>query len=248
MKKFWRYLLTGILVLMLAGGSGFIFWALNPAQPEARALENLQSTDGVRYENIDGWLTFTPEGSQPTTGLIFYPGGHVDARAYAAHAKAIASGGFKVVIVPMPLNFAFLGINQADKVIATFPEVELWAIGGHSLGGAMAAEYFGANPAQVAGLVLWASYPGANNDLSASSRPVLSVFATQDGVATLDDIADSRQRLPANTTFVEITGANHAGFGWYGEQNGDGQASLNKSQQQDLIVQATIAFLQTLGQ
>ncbi|MBW6467038.1 MAG: alpha/beta hydrolase [Brevefilum sp.] len=247
-KKTIRYLLLGALILLLAGAGAFVLWGSNPAQPEALALAAMQTSDGVRFENTDGWLVFEPLDSEPTIGLIFYPGGRVDPRAYAPHARNTAGQGFTVIIVPMPLNLAFFGLNRAGQVIVAFPGIETWAVGGHSLGGAMAAEYVRANPAQVAGLVLWASYPGGNNDLSAADLPVLSVYASNDGLATLEDIADSRARLPLTTTFVEISGGNHAGFGWYGPQNGDGQASLSKPEQQDLIVQATVTFLETLGQ
>jgi pimeloyl-ACP methyl ester carboxylesterase len=246
LKKTFRYLLLGVLVLLLAGAGGFILWATNPAQPEAVALAALQTRDGVHFENVDGWLVFQPLDREPAIGLIFYPGGRVDPRAYAPHARDIAGQSFTVVIVPMPLNLAIFGLNRADQVITALPHIETWAVGGHSLGGAMAAEYVRANPQQVSGLVLWASYPGGNNDLSAADLPVLSVFASQDGLATLEDIADSRARLPLNTTFVEISGGNHAGFGWYGPQNGDGQPTLSKPEQQDLIVQATVDFLATL--
>ena len=248
LKKTLRYLLLGVLILLLAGAGGFFLWATNPAQPEAVALAALQTRDGVSFEDMDGWLVFQPLDSAPGTGLIFYPGGRVDPRAYAPHARDIAGQGFTVVIVPMPLNLAFFGLNRADQVMAAFPDIETWAVGGHSLGGAMAAEYVRAKPEQVSGLVLWAAYPGGNNDLSAADLPILSVYASQDGLATLEDINDSRARLPLNTTFVEISGGNHAGFGWYGPQNGDGQATLSKPEQQELIVQATVDFLAGLGQ
>lgn len=247
LNKIWRTLLTGLLVLMLVGTVAFFLWASNPAQPESQALSSLQTDAEVLFEDIDGWLVFTPAQGKPKAGLIFYPGGRVDYRAYAPHARAIANEGFTVIIVPMPLNFAFLGINRADEVITVFPEIETWAVGGHSLGGAMAAEYVSANPSRVDGLVLWASYPGGNNDLSLLGLPVLSVFADNDGLATVEDITSSQERLPVFTSFIEITGGNHAGFGWYGPQNGDGTAFLDKFEQQALIVQATTAFLDSLG-
>lgn len=248
MKKFWRYLVGGVLVLMLSGAGWFILWATNPSQPEPQALESLAAYDGVNFELVNYWLVFAPKDSQSTIGLILYPGGRVDYRAYAPHARAIAEDGFTVIIVPMPLNLAFLGINRAEDVITTYPEITRWAVGGHSLGGAMAAEFVSSNPGRVDGLVLWASYPGGNTDLSASGLSVLSVFAGNDGLATLEDITDSQARLPVDTTFVEVTGGNHAGFGWYGDQNGDGTATISKSAQQALIVQATSAFLETLAQ
>jgi len=248
MKKKFRFILIGIVALLLISAGGFLLWAMNPAQPAVQALDSLQSGEGLRFEQVNGWLVFTPDTTDPTTGFIFYPGGRVDYRAYAPHARDIAAGGFTVVIVPMPLNLAVLGINRAGDVINAFPEIDTWAIGGHSLGGAMAAEFASSNPTSVSGLVLWASYPGGNNDLSAARLPVLSVYASNDGLATLEDIADSRGRLPASTKFVEIIGGNHAGFGWYGDQSGDGDASLSKAEQQDQIVQATITFLQTINE
>ncbi len=246
-KTIWRYLIIGLLALLLAAAGGFVLWASNPAQPEPQAFNSFQSGNGTRFEDLAGWLVFTPADSTPLTGLILYPGGRVDPRAYAPHARAIASEGFAVIIVPMPLNFAFLGINRADEVITAFPQIEVWAIGGHSLGGAMAAEYIRNNPGRVNGLVLWAAYPGENNDLSSTTIPVLSVFGDQDGLATLDDIDSSRSRLPEQTAFAQIMGGNHAGFGWYGDQSGDGTASLDKFTQQDQIVQVTVAFLSTLN-
>jgi hypothetical protein len=248
MKNFWRYILIAILAFLLVSVGGVLLWASTPARPEARALESLQAYDQVRFEQVNGWLVFSPTEAELPVGLILYPGGRVDYRAYAPHARAIANQGFTVIIVPMPLNLAFLGINRADDVITAFPEINRWAIGGHSLGGAMAAEFASANPNRVDGLVLWASYPGENNDLSGSGLPVISVFADNDSLATLEDIADSKDRLPPDTVFVEITGGNHAGFGWYGPQRGDGEALISKTEQQDLIVQASVAFLQSIGQ
>ena len=160
--------------------------------------------------------------------------------------KALPRRVFTVVLVPMPLNFAFFGINRAEDVMAAFPEVEIWAVGGHSLGGAMAAEFTLRNPQLVSGLVLWAAYPGQNADLSGVDVPVISIYATNDGLATLDDINASRERLPDDTTFTNIEGGNHAGFGWYGAQNGDGVAEISQEAQQSQIVDATVMFLEGL--
>ena len=112
----------------------------------------------------------------------------------------------------------------------------------------MAAQYAGANPENVDGLVLWASYPAGSNDLSGSGLQVISIYATNDGLATIQDIEASRPNLPDNTRFVAIIGGNHAGFGWYGPQNGDGEAEIAKTEQQGQIVSATAQFLSDLNQ
>lgn len=56
----------------------------------------------------------------------------------------------------MPLNFAFLGINRASQVLNPFPKINHWAVGGHSLGGAMAAEFAKDNAHKINGLA-WPS-------------------------------------------------------------------------------------------
>ena len=116
-------------------------------------------SDGAVQVDSTRWLTFQPRGSNPKTGFIVYPGGLVDPRAYAPESRAIAARGYLVVIVPMPLNFAIIAPDRAADVIAAYPAVQAWAIGGHSLGGVAAARFIHYHPGAVRGLVLWASYP-----------------------------------------------------------------------------------------
>lgn len=243
MKKILRYSGFIVLAFVLFGLAGFLVWASNPAEPQQEARQSLSDTPDVNFSTIDGWLVFESTGSVPATGLIFYPGGRVDPRSYAPQAQAIAAEGFTVVVVPMPLNFAFLGINRAADVIAAFPEITQWAVGGHSLGGAMAAEFAKENPQDIDGLALWASYPAENTDLSAFEIHAISIYASNDGLATPEKVLSSRPRLPAGTRFVEIPGGNHAGFGWYGQQDGDGELEITKQTQQSQIVESMVSFL-----
>jgi hypothetical protein len=244
MKRLFRIIGIGLLTILVIGMVSFFVWAESPYQPEARAIESINSSAA---ENGQNWLIFDPEDTTPTTGLVLYPGGRVDYCAYAPLAEAIADTGFKVVLVPMPLNFAIFGADRADDIIAAFPEIRTWAVGGHSLGGAMAAEYVKTSPSSTKGLILWAAYPAGNNDLSGTNLEVLSIYASNDEVASLEEIQDSMQRLPDDTVFINIEGGNHAGFGWYGSQNGDGALAIPKENQQDQIVSATVSFLQNLG-
>ena len=46
--------------------------------------------------------------------------------------------------------------------------------------------------------------------------------------------------------WVEIDGSNHAQFGWYGEQPGDGKATISHLEQQEQIVAATAELLEVL--
>jgi len=245
MRKLKRWL--GLLLLLfLLALVGFVVWASTPSSPMPEALAALQSDSQVRVETKP-WLIFRPLAEEPIVGLILYPGGRVDPRAYAPAARAIAAEGYLVVIVPMPLNLAFFAPDRAARVMAAFPEVKRLTIGGHSLGGAMAARFVHRQPSAVHGLVLWASYPSASDDLSSvRDLAVVSIYGTRDGLATEETIAASRSLLPAETRWVAIAGGNHAQFGWYGPQSGDNPATINRQAQQQEVVAATLALLANL--
>ncbi|HEY0737719.1 MAG TPA: alpha/beta hydrolase [Herpetosiphonaceae bacterium] len=239
-RRWWLVLLLPLLLAL-----GFVGWALLGPRPMPEAIAALQSDPQVTVQQ-SSWIVFQPTATTPTTGLIIYPGGRVDERAYAPAAHALAAEGYLVVLVPMPLNFAVFAPDRAAEVVAAFPAIRHWAIGGHSLGGAMAAQFAHAHPEQIGGLVLWASYPPGSASLADRSLPVASILGTRDGVATPENIEASRPLLPPDTSWVAIEGGNHAQFGWYGPQRGDLQATISREEQQSQIVAATLAILQQI--
>jgi hypothetical protein len=243
LKKRWLLVLVGVL---LAAIIGFVAWGLIIPAPMPEALAALQSDSQVKV-STEPWLAFQPTQSIPTTGLIIYPGGRVDPRAYAPQAHALAEKGYLVVIVPMPLNLAVFGSGRASSVIQAYPGIEKWVIGGHSLGGSMAASYAYNHKDQIDGLVLWASYPASSNDLSSSALKTSSISASLDGLSTPDKIAASRSLLPQNTTWVQIEGGNHGQFGWYGDQPGDNPATISREAQQAQVVQTTLELLNSVS-
>lgn len=245
-KRRWLVIAFSVLFLvLLLATAGFVIWAETPLGPMSEALVALETDNAVRVET-DPWFTFRPQDQEAIGAVIIYPGGRVDPRSYAPVARALAEKGYLVVITPMPLNLAVLDTVAAADVVAAYPEIETWVVGGHSLGGAMAARYAAANTDLVDGLMLWASYP-ADDALATGAGPaVLSIYATNDGLSTIEDIDASREDLPAATRWVEIAGGNHAQFGWYGEQSGDGQATISRTEQQEQIVTATAEFLEQL--
>lgn len=241
-KRWWWLLPLALVVVLAVGVVVFVIWASTGPGPMPEALAALESDDRVQVE-AEPWLVFGPAGEEPTTGLILYPGGRVDPRAYAPAARAIAEEGYRVVITPMPLNLAFFAPNQAAEAMAAYPMVENWAVGGHSLGGSMAARFAYQNPDAAAGLVLWASYPASTDDLSQRELAASSIYGTRDGLATVDKIDASRPLLPADTAWVGIEGGNHAQFGWYGPQSGDNPPGISREEQQAEIVAATLDLL-----
>lgn len=241
MRRWWLLLLIPLALVL-----GFAVWALTGpgAMPEAQAAI---SPDSLVEVDADRWLVFYPAGVAPTTGLILYPGGRVDPVAYAPLARAIAAEGYLVVIVPMPLNLAFLAPNRALEVMEEFPEISSWAVGGHSLGGAMAANFADSHPEAVKGLALWASYPAQSDDLSDQDLIVTSIYGTKDGLASLDEIRASELLMPSDVRWVAIEGGNHGQFGWYGPQSGDNPAAISREAQQAQVVQATLEMLNAMS-
>jgi len=225
-KKTLKIVLVVVAVVLVVAAAGFFAWtrvAGYAASPEAVALAETAKTS-------QGWYTFKP--AQPTdTGCIFYPGGLVDPAAYAPLMKQVSERGIMTVIVPMPLDLAVFGANKAHDVIAAYPDIEHWIIAGHSLGGSMAVGFVKDNPAAAEGLVLLASHPASSADLSGLPIEAVSVYGTEDGVAG-DKPAASMGRLPPGTGLVVIDGGNHAQFGDYGTQRGDGTASISREDQQ----------------
>jgi hypothetical protein len=244
MKLKFRYVLIAVIVILMFVVGGFVVWAANPLGPGELALAALESDSLVTVEQGD-FIVFQPADSPPSTGFIFYPGGRVDYRSYAPALREIAAQGYLVVLAPAPLNLMVFNPNAADAVIPEFPQIENWAVGGHSLGGAMAANYVYTYPDAANGLVLWASYPASNNDLSDSNVSVISIYGTLD-MAGMEKFEESQALLPADTTWVVIEGGNHAQFGDYGFQSGDNVATISAADQQAQIVKATTEFLSQL--
>ena len=176
-----------------------------------------------------------------------YPGARVDVRSYSPAARAIAVKGYLVIIVPMPLNLAVFGINRASEVIDSFPNIGRWVIGGHSVGGSMAASFVSSNPSIVEGLVLWSSRPAGDNDLWDRKLAVVSIYETLDGLSINRKIDCTRHLLPPQTRWVLIEGGTHAQFGWYGPQKGENVATISQKDQQEIIINATLDLLSHLG-
>jgi dienelactone hydrolase len=183
-----------------------------------------------------GWAVGDPDSE---AGFIFYPGGKVEAKAYLPLLKRLSDGGVFCVLCEMPLNLAVLDINAADRVIRRFPDIGRWYIGGHSLGGSMAAQYASGHPEAVSGLILLAAYSPAEIP---DRTPVLLLYGSEDGVMNRDRYAQALASLP-NHSEVVIAGGNHAGFGDYGAQAGDGQASITPEEQKSKTSDEVLNFI-----
>jgi len=237
-------IITGVVVLL--GVIGFIIWGLTPLGPTNEALAALESNANVTVQDKGDFIVFTPTANTPITGFIFYPGGHVDYRSYAPVAQEIASHGYRVSLVRMPLSLAVFGINKADEVITAYPDMRYWVIGGHSLGGSMAASYAKQHTDTVQGVAFWASYPATSDDLSCTSLKGLSTYGSNDQVLNMDNFNATLALLPPGTIRQVIQGGNHARFGNYGLQPGDGTATISAPDQQAQAAHLTMRLLRAV--
>lgn len=226
------------------------FW-----QMQAKGVPDdiLESDSIVNVKHADGWTQFSPVDSAANTGILFYPGALVQPRAYAPFARKIAEAGFVVIIQEIPFRTAFTQSMQKDALdtglrrIQEHSDIEKWVISGHSKGGALATAFAGKYPTVPAGLLLIGTSHPRESDLSHLSFPVTKIYASEDGLASAEEVKQYAVNLPANTNYILIEGGNHSQFGWYGFQLGSGTATISASEQHRLMTEASINFLKTIN-
>ncbi|HZK54910.1 MAG TPA: alpha/beta hydrolase [Desulfosporosinus sp.] len=225
--------LISLVTLMALVLVGFYIYASDYSRSDYNALKAF-STGTKLVQNDEAMMAFrAPTEDLKDTAVIFYPGGKVQYSAYAPLLTQLSNEGITCVLLKMPLNLAVFDINAADKVYSNMPEIKNWYLAGHSLGGAMASSYMGKNSAKVKGLILLGAYP-----VNASSVPTLAIYGSE-------DIALDKTKLETATNKLEIIGGNHAQFGNYGEQKGDGQASIFREEQQKIAVKEIVKFIKS---
>ena len=236
MKKKITLTIIIVLILTLIGGTVYYINDYYRAEDSAVVLFASSKTD-ISGEN--GVYTFNSENAK--TGVIFYPGGKVEAKAYAPLMYALSKEGILSILVTMPGNLAVLDMNAADGLQEKYPEIESWYMAGHSLGGSMAASYISENADNFDGIILLASYSTA--DLSNSGLDVLSIYGSNDGVLNIEKYKEYKANLPDDFKEVVIDGGCHAYFGSYGEQDGDGKATITRGEQIEITVNEIKQFI-----
>ncbi len=233
---------TGFILVVIVGGLIFLSQSYDPMQ---EALDSLESSSEITISETKNWIVFDPTNRSNDNGFIFYPGGNVEPESYSIIARGVALNGSLVVIVKFPFDLAVFGSEKGGDVIEAFPEITTWIIGGHSLGGAMAARYMYSNPDLFTGLILLASYPADSNNLSEYAQSAISIYGSLDGIVDIS-IPDTISLLPGSTTIVEISGGNHANFGSYGDQKGDNAATIPRADQQAITIEIINLYLSEL--
>lgn len=223
-----RRIAIGLFALIAVTLAGFLIYTADyyHAGDTAATLSASLSASGELNET-DSAIAIGDDEAE--VGIVFYPGAKVAPEAYIPLAYELAERRYYCVIAKMPFNLAFFGIGAANAIIADAPEVDSWWIAGHSLGGAMAAQYASGHEDELQGVLLLAAY--AASDLSTTDLAIDVVYGSEDGVLNRDALEKNAANLPANSTTTVIEGGNHAGFGDYGPQAGDGEATISAAEQ-----------------
>jgi hypothetical protein len=240
-RRVLAWVLGSLAALIVVAVAGFLLWAnigVMAAEPEALAA--VRDDPDVTLTDAGGAWVLAPASGDSDTGLVFIPGAKVDPLAYAATLVGVVEEGATVVITKPTLNLAFFDFRPLSDFTDLVPGIDAWSVGGHSLGGVRACQLAEGTD----GLVLFGSY--CANDLSESGLAALSISGSEDGLSTPEKIDESAHLLPADTIFVMIEGGNHAGFGAYGPQAGDGEATIPDAEIRAQITDALGPFL--LGQ
>lgn len=197
--------------------------------------EYITDSDSVTVSKIKEGYFF--DGPGDDKALIFYPGAKVEETAYAPIMKSLAEQGVDCFLIKMPIKLAFLGASKADDIRTEY-QYDNYYLAGHSLGGAMAANYAANHPNDYSGMFLLAAYP--TKDLTDTRFPIVLLYGDNDKVLNREKLEAGFTFLPPDYKKVEIRGGNHAQFGSYGEQDGDGAATITPEEQWEITVNTIV--------
>ncbi len=243
MKK--KILLAALFILIIVTGAILLF--LNQEAPaDAINFQAMASDTLVTVTDTKDAIIFEPAAKKATSALVYYQGANVAPESFAYAGRKIAEAGIQVFLVKMPFSLAIFAIGSAYSYPERYPEIESWALGGFSLGGSSAAFALANKESRYEKLILYVSYTDEKHSLRDKPLKVLSLSGSNDGLATPSDIEKGKTLLPPDTQYLVIPGGNHTQFALYGEgrlQKGDNEATLPVMEQQQMIIDATVAFL-----
>lgn len=223
-RRIWR-IATPLLLVLVILCAGFGLYTADHYKAGLQAQQILQEDAAVHEQN---WLYI--KGNAESAGLIFYPGAKVEYTAYLPLMTRFAQNGVNCFLTEMPFNLAFFGVNRAEKIMEAHPEIKTWYMAGHSLGGAFASAFAAKHADKISGVILLGAY--LYGDFPAQHS--VTIYGSEDQVL-------KREKITYEDYVYVIEGGNHAQFGDYGEQKGDGSARITAdeqlSQTVDLVMQ-----------
>lgn len=241
-KKHIRPKLRFFKAIWVLAGLGFMAWLLFSMQAHGVDDSTMQTSKTVAVQNTGDAIVFTPAAPHQNV-IIFYPGAMVAPKAYAPLCRKLAEAGHKTILVKMPWRLASKGYTKPLALNLLSDRTKTYILAGHSQGGKMAAHFVHENPNLIDKLILIGTTHPRDIDMSRDKISVLKILGSRDGVASPADAARNKTKLPPDSLWTIIDGANHSQFGYYGRQLGDNSATITRAQQQQLTLEHILAFI-----
>ena len=224
----------------------FFIWNWSTFQSRNLPKDTLTSNGLANVVENDDRITFLANESKQTVELIFFPGGLADPKAYAPLCKKIAERGYTCHLIKMSFR---LPQRDYQKISRMFDlRSGRYVIGGHSQGGKMAAQFVYENSGLMQGLFLLGTSHPRDIDLSNQSIPAIKFYAENDGLASVEEVLENKDKLPINAKLILIEGGNHSQFGYLGGLLMDDKADITLEEQQTIVLESMINFLNEIGE
>lgn len=220
----------------------FTIWLFYSYQAKNVPDSYLETSAEISVKDSDDYFLFEPKQKFDKV-FIFFPGAMVDPKAYVPLCRKISENGIKVYLIKMPWRLASKGYEIPKQLNLFADKTKTYILSGHSQGGKMAAQFVKENPDLIQKLILIGTTHPRDISLAESKIPIMKIYGSEDGIADEKTIFKNKAKLPPNTKFIKIEGANHAQFGYYGFQLGDDSATISREKQQEETLRHILNFI-----
>ena len=228
LKKRMKFIIISVLSVIVVLTTTFFIYVSDYYKADDFAVQTMKTSEIRTVGNLTVLSPSTPSEK----GVIFYPGAKVEETAYLPLLEKLCQNGITCVLVKMPFHLAVFNTNAANDVFEKLPEIKQWYIAGHSLGGAMASGYASKHQDIINGLILLGAY--VYSDVPIDNT--VTIYGSEDTVL-------NKSKINYTKNIFVIEGGNHAQFGNYGEQKGDGKATITANEQQGKAAEIILSFI-----
>lgn len=223
-----------------------LFFIWNWTTYQSRNIPETTFTDDgkVTVVKSNEKITFEPINSNSRHEIIFFQGGLTDPKAYAPLCRKIAENGFTCHLIKMNWRMPLWDYKKIESLFDL--KNGNYIIGGHSQGAKMASQFVFENPNLMKGLFLLGTSHPRDFDLSNRILPTIKLYGEFDGLASVSEVMENKDKLPKNAFLMAIKGGNHSQFGYLGKLLTDDKAEIDVEAQQRLTLEALNDFFKKI--